>query len=75
MMNSTYATTDIAISAFLLARGCEFLGSEKKTNGDIAFHFQPEAKSHVSGYLAGESVPAVRFWAEIRRLKQIIFSV
>jgi len=70
----TFTTTSIDLAAFLLASNIELLGYDRREDGRLVFRFPASAEDSVAKYFAGASIPAIRFWSEIGRLKSIIFS-
>ena len=70
----TFPTSSLEIAAFLLASDIELLGYDRQDDGRLVFRFPASAEDSVAKYFAGASIPAIRFWSEIGRLKSIIFS-
>ncbi len=69
----TFTTTSTDLAAFLLASDIELLGYDRQEDGRLVFRFAASAEDSVAKYFAGASIPAIRFWSEIGRLKSIIF--
>ncbi len=68
-----FTTNSLDLAAFLLASGTEFLGCENTGGHRLAFLFPKDAEALVPRYYAGEQVSAIRFWAEVKRLKSIVW--
>ena len=69
-----YSTTSLDLGAYLLAIGVEFFGYERRPDGNLLFQFHGVAGALVDAYFAGDEVPAIRFWSEIKRLKALVHS-
>ena len=69
----TFTTTSTDLAAFLRASDIELLGYDRQEDGRLVFRFPVSAEDSVAKYFAGASIPAIRFWSEIGRLKSIIF--
>lgn len=69
---SFFSTTSLEIAAYLLASDAEFLGYERSPDGRLVFQFPADCQALIPQYFAGEMVPAIRLWGEIKRLKSLV---
>jgi hypothetical protein len=69
----TYATSDIAIAAYLMMKGMKLIDARRERNG--RFHFEFDDPSDKGGKLAIEYVnsESAKFDSHIKNLKNIIF--
>jgi hypothetical protein len=72
MIPDAYRETDVAVVAFLLARGHHLLGLEPAGHAQAAFLFPSGAEADVAAYFAGAAVPAVTYAKALKSAKKAL---
>lgn len=70
---NAFATTDLAVSAYLLSRGHKLL-STSRHNGRMTFHFPESVREEAEDYFQGAVTPARSFYHALRDLRALIYT-